>query len=278
MRLNKIVLTSMAILILSFTSVYAATSDTITLPTSSAFTWVKAKEWLRINLFTFRVSSKASLYNGYSDRRISEMNYAQGQGDTDAITQSLTRYENQKQRALQYAIRANDQAIMKRIRQMTLDQQRQMTQLQLKLESNGELQKNIVRVQKQVAERSQGTVEVVEGKDAADTLEQQTWVVWRDPNADVNGKLPALSDTATLEYAPGTTAGGGGHVYEGGSGHIWAPGTSGGGTGNATNETSTQVIEGDGSGSSSTSSSGSSSDNTAVDTEQNQNQTQNGQN
>lgn len=227
-----------------FGVVFATDSvEPITLPTSSVFTWVKVKEWVKINLFTFKGTSKAGIYNGYSDRRISEMEYALEQDDEISIDRSLERFETQKQKALEYAKNAKDKGVMQRIRERTLEQQRTMTKLQLQLSNNGDLQQNVVRVQKQIAIDTKGSVEIVEGTEAAVKVETQTWVVWRDPNADVNGNLPKIENTAELEYAPGTIPGGtGGRVYEGGGKQIWAPGTSAGGS--SSTQKSENVIKG----------------------------------
>lgn len=244
-KISSITLSLVFALTLSGTALAAETVADITLPNSSAYTLVRAKEWIRINLLTFKASSKASLYNGYSDRRVSEMSYASSLGDTESIEKSLNRYEIQKERAMSYAQRAMNSEVLSGIKQMTLAQQRTMTNLQLQLSNSGELQNNIVRVQKEIALRAKEVVENIEGQDEADTIDKQTWVIWSDPNAEIDGELPDVP--ATLEYAPGTGPGGvGTRVYEGGSKHIWAPGTtSAGGPSSAT--TSQNVIETDGS-------------------------------
>lgn len=228
MKINRFITVGvLACSVVFCSSVLAADStESITLPSSSLFTWVKAKEWIKINLLTFKPASKAGLYNGYSDRRVSEMKYADEIDDNQAIEESLARYEVQKQKSFEYAVNANDQGVMQKIREKTLEQQRDMTQLQLNLNDDTKLQENIVRVQKQIATESGNYIELIEGIEAAQKAETQTWVIWQDPNADINGNLPALSDTANLEYAPGTGQGNGGRVYEGGSERVWAPGTS----------------------------------------------------
>lgn len=251
MRINRslIGIALVVSLVFSSTTLAAESVEQMTLPSSSVFAWVKTKEWVKINLLTFKPASKASLYNGYSDRRVSEMKYADEIDDNEAIEESLARYEVQKQKSFEYAVNANDQGVMQKIREKTLEQQREMTQLQLNLDGNTELQENIVKVQKQIATESKNCIETVEGTEVAQKTEAQTWVVWRDPNADVNGNLPAKTDTATLEYAPGTAPGGGGRVYEGGSERVWAPGTSG--TGSSSVQSSGTVVNTSGSSTSS---------------------------
>ena len=242
MKIIKIICIAAICCCFAFSAARAADSiEKITLPSSNVYTWVKAKEWTKINLLTFSKARKARLYNGYSDRRVSEMKYAKSIGDIESITKSLSRFQTQKQKALELAEKANDKTIMEGIREKTIEQQRTMTELQLQMDDSTDLQKEVVNTQKQVATRTVETVKVVEGDDQATTVDKQIWTVWRDPNADVNGKLPELP--AKLEYAPGTAPGGtGGWVYEGGSKQVWAPGTSGGGT--ATNQQSGNVVEG----------------------------------
>lgn len=177
-----------------------------TLPTSSLYLWVKTKEFVQLNLFTWKKSSKTELLADFTDQRIAEMNYAQSVNDTDAIDLSLSRYEWQKTKELQYTQNSNDDAIMTQIKERTLEQQREMTKLQLSLENNDEVQQNMVEVQKNVANQIKETVRVVEGEEGAAQVELQTRYIWIDPNADTSGNLPPLPDNAgNWEYAPGTS-------------------------------------------------------------------------
>lgn len=177
-----------------------------TLPTSSLYLWVKTKEFVQLNLFTWKKSSKTELLADFTDQRIDEMNYAQSIDDTDAVDLALSRYQWQKTKELQYTQNVNDDAIMTQIKERTLEQQREMTKLQLNLENNDNLQQNMVEVQKNVANQIKETVNVVEGEEGAAQVELQTRYIWIDPNADANGNLPPLPDNAeNWEYAPGTS-------------------------------------------------------------------------
>jgi len=253
-KISSIVLSLVFALTLSGTALATDSALEITLPNSSAYTLIRAKEWIKLNLLTYRATSKASLYNGYSDRRISEMNYAASLNDTASLEKSLNRYEIQKERAIRFAQRAKNIDVLNGIKQMTLTQQRTMTTLQTNLNNAGDLANNIVRVQKEVAVMTKEVVENVEGKDEANTMDKQTWIIWSDPIADVDGELPDVP--ATLEYAAGTGPGGvGTRVFEGGSEHVWAPGTSAGGSFDTT--TSSNVVETNGTSGSSNSDSSS---------------------
>jgi len=167
------------------------------------------------------------------------MEYAESIGRDNSVLQSLKRYETQKRTAFELLEQSGNQNALNAVKERTLEQQRSMTALQLRIENNGDLQQNVVRVQKQVVEQTMNVVNVFEGQSEAAEIERKTWVIWRDPSADVNGNLPTLPDK--LEYAPGSAPGGtGGWVYEGGSKQIWAPGTSGGGI--STVESSRNVV------------------------------------
>lgn len=239
--------------------------EKVPIPGTISFAWVKTREWLRLNLLVREIDAKAVLNDQYTDRRVAEMEYAQYLGRDNSVLQSLNRYESQKRQAFELLERSGNQKALNVLRERTLKQQRAMTELQLKIANNGDLQQNIVRVQKQVVEQTMNVVSAFEGQNAAAEVEKKTWVIWRDPGADVNGSLPPLPDK--LEYAPGTApGGGGGWVYEGGSKHIWAPGTSGGGQ--STIEKSENVVSTGGS-------SGAGSVNNVVESDQGQTTTGN---
>jgi len=214
--------------VIFFASLASANSanNRVILPTSSSYVFVKAVEWFKINLITYKTTSKAKLYNSYSDQRISEMEYALSINDSDSFSASLNRYEVQKSKALELAQKTLDTGIMEKIRERTLEQQRIMTKLQIQLDSSQDLQRNIVQVQKDVANQIKNTVKVVEGDEEAENINKKTWIIWRDPDADISGNLPELPDK--LIYSPGTGPGEtGGRVYQGGTKHIWSTGTGG---------------------------------------------------
>ena len=202
------------------------------LPTSPLYLLVKIKESVQ-QFLTFNQSSKAELLEDFAEQRIEEMEYADFTDDGPALGASLDRYQAQKTRALGYAegIGDADQVrVMNQIRERFVEQQRTMTQLQLRTEAAERVQQRIVEVQKGVAEETKAAVGGVLGADEAAEMDNDLHYVWLDPNADVDGNLPPLPDeiieeweyapgtegrddtgkVVEITYAPGTTAGGGG--------------------------------------------------------------------
>lgn len=209
--MTKKIISMALILILSIYSIsqIAQAEDEVqkqALPTSSSYLWVKVKEFTKLNLFTWEKSSKIKVLGDFTDQRMEEMSYAESIDNTDAIELSLNRYQWQKTKELQYVQDVNDEAIMDQTKEQTLEQQREMTKLQLSLEDSGDLQKNVVEVQKNVANQTKEVVRIIEGEEGVTQVDIQTKYVWIDPNADASGQLPPLPDNAEKwEYAPGTS-------------------------------------------------------------------------
>jgi hypothetical protein len=233
----------LSVLFLWVTPTLAADTASTTLPTSNVYTWVKVKEFVRLNVITFKKASKIKVLESFSATRIAELQAAVTRSDNEAIDPALTRYSNQKTKALQLAQKLSDEALLNQVRERTLEQQRTMTELQVALEGQGDVQQNIVRTQKEVADQVINTVRVVVGEAGANEVVESTKEVWYAPGT--SGVAPPAGWTyeggAKNTYAPGTSAGGtGGTVIEGGS--QYAPGTTSGGT--SSNTTSNTVIEG----------------------------------
>lgn len=172
------------------------------LPTSPSYTWVKTKEFIKLNLFTWEKSSKAKVLDDFTNQRIKEMNYAESINNEEAMDLSLNRYEWQKNKELQYAQDANDDSMMDQVKKQTTQQQRELTKLQLNLDDAKDLQKNIVDVQKNVANKTKDVVKIVEGEEGAAEIDIQTKYIWIDPNS--TGESASLENIINWEYEPGT--------------------------------------------------------------------------
>ncbi len=227
------------------------------LPTSPLYLLVKVKETIQ-QFLTFDQSAKAELLEDFTDQRIKEMDYASFSGNEKALKLSLDRYQMQKTQALGSVQGANDSAVVDQIRERTLEQQRTMTRMQLASEGSEDIQRDIVKTQKEIAEETERTVEVVQSVDKAIEVKNETQYIWLDPNADTSGKLPSLPDKmGQWEYAPGTEGRDGtGRVVEvtfapgttaGGAagstvGIQWAPGTTGAGEGGVVYEGGPKIV------------------------------------
>jgi len=177
------------------------------LPSSFWYNFVKIKESIQLDLLTFKKTSKAVLLEKFVEQRMDEMKYAESIGDYDALDSVVERYNSQKTNVLKYAESAADDSVMKQVKENTLKQQQTMTQMQLRLEDGGEVQKNIVQVQNSIAKQTKEVLGVVLGDSSSVEFNDQVHVVWMDPNADDLGNLPPLPDTIVVdewEYAPGT--------------------------------------------------------------------------
>ncbi|MBU1110409.1 hypothetical protein KKB83_02240 [Patescibacteria group bacterium] len=174
------------------------------LPTSPFYTLVKVKESIQ-QFLTFRQSSKATLLEGFADQRVEEMNYASSIDDHNALDLSLDRYQQQKTQAIEYAEGTSDSVVVDKIKEGTLNQQKEMTKMQLQVEGSEGVQQRIVEVQKEVAVEVKKTVQIVQGSEKAIELDEKTHYIWLDPNVDASGNLPPLPDELIKwEYAPGT--------------------------------------------------------------------------
>ncbi|MBM4402116.1 MAG: hypothetical protein FJ044_02630 [Candidatus Cloacimonetes bacterium] len=200
------------------------------LPTSPFYFFVKVKETVQ-QLLTFNQNAKTEALEKFSEQRVKEMQYAVFVDDEAALNASLDRYQAQKTKVLGQVKGVTEERVVEEIKQNTIKQQQEMTQMQLAGKDSPAIQKRIVEVQKEVAGEIKRTVEIVQGTDEAAEMEDKIHYVWLDPNADASGKLPPLPDEiGEWEYAPGTEGRDNtGKVVE----VTFAPGTKAGGeTGN----------------------------------------------
>jgi len=245
MRIKYLLLVLILVLTISPKSSAEEQASKTSLPTASSYSWVKVKEFLSLNLSTYKKTSKASVLDGFTQKRMEELNYAYSVANNDAMDQILSRYENQRNLSYNYAKNANDEALLNKVRERTLEQQRTMTKLQLTLE-NAELQGNIVKIQKNVATNMENTILNTQGESEANVAKQEIEQVWYAPGTTASGPPAGWTyapGTSGEKYAPGTS-GTGASIDN--AQRVYAPGTSS--TGDATNSTSSQVIEGNSTG------------------------------
>lgn len=172
------------------------------LPTSRLYFLVQVKEFIQLNLLTFGQSSKAKVLGDFADQRVKEIEYAASIDDITSIDLIADEYQSQTLQALDQVKKSEDTATLDQLKNRIIEQQKTITQTQLEVKDNELVQTKLVVVQKQIANQTKTVVNEVQGEDAATELESQVQVIWRDPNADVNGNLPPLPDK--WEYEPGT--------------------------------------------------------------------------
>ncbi|MFC1651776.1 DUF5667 domain-containing protein [Patescibacteria group bacterium] len=214
---NLIVLT--LILVFGFSnSALAVDVEKVALPTSSWYFWVKITESIKLDLLTFGELDKANVLDEFTDKRVDEMSYADSIGDDEAIKLSLEHYETQKQKALEYAKNASDQGAMDQIRERTLEQQRIMTQLQLRLKEQT-MQEEMVKVQQRVEADVESALGETKGRDDADKFESQTRTLWYDPETNLDEKI--TTPPSDWKYSAGGSAlkSGGSNKNQGGKGN-----------------------------------------------------------
>lgn len=233
----KKLVVSFFIVLFSSAAVQAANIQKQILPSSYLYLFVRAKESIRLSL-AFSNYSKADILDNYASQRVNEIKYANLIGDDKNTELSLNRYRTQKAKSLQYAKNAYNEALMAKIKERTITQQREMTLAQVKL-NNNELRNKIIEIQKETANQVMATTEAIEGTQASEILKNEVRAIWYTAGTS--------TDAPPADW-----------VYKGGSSVIYADGTSGssnttgnkvnniieGNGGNTTNQESSRVIKG----------------------------------
>jgi len=190
-------------LFMTANTVGATESNAVVLPTSTGYFWVRIKENLNYYLLSFSASSRAAKLDNFTELRMDELMGGQEANDEEAIATSLKRYEIQRNLSYGYAKKVNNEALLSKIRTRSLEQQRQMTLLQLKLQ-NQNLQLEMIRVQQETANSFQIAVETTNGAETGQTLRTQIRNIWYAPGLTDGSLTQEEQAPEDWTYSPGS--------------------------------------------------------------------------
>lgn len=164
-----------------------------------------AKEWVNLNLFTWKAQSKIKLLDRYAINRADEIKTIANQNNSDALSNLVTRYSNLISKTSQIIQKnKNSQSALVDItktdliaQQKTLSEARQSATVE-------DDQKTIASAQEKAVNAIKQNINDFQDADSADKLTEQMVTVWRDPK----GEIDTNNEKTTRVYAAGTSENG----------------------------------------------------------------------
>jgi len=188
---------SMTFLMTFSASLAIAADEQTELPTQ--FTY--AKEWLNLNLFTWKTESKISLVNRYATNRAEEIKSVATENKSDALAGLVTRYSRliAKENQILQKNKANFPAFANVVKSGTLSQQNVLSEARQSATIEAD-QKTIAAAQESAVNTIKQNIADLENPESAADFSNQVVAVWRDPN-----KIIKNDETTTRVYAAGTS-------------------------------------------------------------------------
>lgn len=164
-----------------------------------------AKEWLNLNLFTWKAQSKIKLINRYAVDRAEETKLAVDQNKSDILADVLSRYSGLITKASQIIQKdKNGSSTLIDITKTSLmAQQKTLSEARQSATVEND-QKTIASAQEKAVNTLKQNIIDIESSDAATSFNDQVVAVWRDPKGEINVK----EEKTTRVYAAGTTENG----------------------------------------------------------------------
>ena len=166
---------------------------------------VKIQEGIEY-FFAFKIQDKVTVLEKHAEKRlVMAQNYAEG-GKQEKVGSTLQDYLEIKDRQNELLDKTDSGEVLGEVAERTLDQQKTMEQIKLRVDEDGK--KEIIQIQERVVNQVAQRIVVVDGPEGKNEFFQEVKHVW----------APGTGPGGT-QYAPGTSAGGGGGVqYAGGTG------------------------------------------------------------
>jgi len=166
------------------------------LPTS----WSYAKEWLNLNLFTWKAESKVKVYDKYATKRAQNIAFAYNSNKVDQVEELSNRFKVSETKMLQILEQnkiANKTSLLNIIQSNAIERQKILSEIRTNLQ-NEEQKKLTASLQEESVNNIKNTIAILEDKETADKFSQQIVSVWRDPIKTV------ADEKETRVYAVGT--------------------------------------------------------------------------
>lgn len=164
-----------------------------------------AKEWLNLNLFTWKAQSKVKLLDRYATDRAEGIKTTANQNNSSALSDLVSRYSNLIARASQIIQKDKNKSstLIGIAKTDVLSQQKTLSEARQNAPSEND-QKTIASTQEKAVNTLKQNITDIENSDAATNFSDQVVAVWRDPE----GKINSNEEKATRVYAAGTTENG----------------------------------------------------------------------
>lgn len=204
---NKGRLIILPIILFSFiflpSSVGAASQSTSPPSTNSLVERIKEKvEYL----FAFKVENKVEVLEKHAEKRLVEAQNNVDQKNNTGVVNSLQGYLDIKGKQDQLLAKSESGDVLGAVEERTIDQQRTMEEIKAGVDD--EVKQEVVRVQEQVVNQVAQRVVVVNGPEGQNEFFQKVEHVWAPGTGPGGGEAGVVIEGGTMQFAPGTSAGG----------------------------------------------------------------------
>ncbi len=196
--------------------------------------------------FAFRVEKKVQVLEKHAEKRLTLAQSCAEEGEDEEVSGLLQNYLQIKEKQNNLLGKTGNGDVLGAVEGRTVEQQKTMEEIKTKVE--GEVKQQVVEVQEQVVNQVAQRIIEVNGSEGVTEFFQKVEHVWA-AGTGPGGEAGVVIEGGTMQFAPGTSAGGnsqsdiqnvvvvedGGNSGGGGSGEGGnqglAPGTSSGGAG-----------------------------------------------
>lgn len=227
--MKKVLITFVAIMLVFLAAPALATDNQAKLPTK--FTY--AKEWISLNLLTWKSESKVKVLDDFATKRVSDIQTASQSADESKISPLTDRYLKIKERETNRIETKNISTdTVNLVVERELERQRILSTI--RQETKSEIVKNLIsKAQEEAVNRTKSAIEKTQKDEDVKSFQDNVVAAWRDPKSEIDEN----QEKATRVFAEGTTSegvsgviidGGEAKITKGDSGELkieYAPGT-----------------------------------------------------
>jgi len=188
--------------------------------------------------FAFRIENKVAVLERHAEKRLAMAQGYAEERNNERVQNLIQNYLQIKDRQNDLLGKTDDDGVLEKVEERTIEQQKTMEEIKNKIDVNGK--QGVIDVQEQVVNQVAKRVIDVGGTEGQTEFLNEVLHVWAPGTGSGGGEAGVVyAGGGKLIFAPGTGSGGGtsGVVIEGGQ-MMFAPGTSAGGSGGTT------VVEG----------------------------------
>jgi hypothetical protein len=200
--------------------------------------------------FAFSVEKKVEVLEKHAEKRLTMAQSNVDQGDTQKVQNLLRKYLQIKEKQNNLLGKTSSEEVLGVVEERTIEQQKTMEEIKTKIDED--VKQEVIQVQEQVVNQVAERVIDVNGSEGTTEFLQKVEHVWASGTGPGGGEAGVVVEGGTIQFAPGTSAGGpagediknvevktgGGDSGGGGGGGDTttgglAPGTTSGGGGNS---------------------------------------------
>lgn len=182
-------------------------------------------------LFTFKAEGKVPVLEKHAEKRLVAAQEYAGEGNNERVQNMIQSYQQIKEKQNNLLGKINNKDVLGIVTERTVEQQKMMEEIKTKV--NEDTKQNVIQIQEKVVNQVAKHVVNVNGTEGTTEFLNEVVHVWAPGTGPGGDAGVVYAGGGKLIYAEGTGPGGGGGVVVEGGTIQFAPGTSAGGSGAA---------------------------------------------